>query len=463
MAEEILIVDDERDIRSLIALTLEDEGFQTVQAANAAEARELLSARPPSCAILDIWLRDSDMDGLEILNWCRSIYPELPVLMISGHGTIQTAVQAIQQGAYDFIEKPFKAERLLLTVRRALHNSRLEKENAELRQQSGTSDTVSLIGQSAAIRQLRQQVDKVAPTASRVMISGPSGGGKETLARLIHQQSDRADGPFVPVACARLTPDQADTELFGSENLQYGRRVVGLLEQAHRGTLYFDEVCDLPLEAQGRLVRAVAEQRFRRIGGGSEVQVDVRIISASSRDLSASMAEKILREDLYYRLSVVSLHMPGLEERREDIAMLAKHFMEMEAQRLGRTPVGFDDDVLHAMRSYHWPGAVRQLRNVVETILILAASETNEPVGIEALPAEISGRSADGGGQPEQVMNLSLSLREARTQFERQYMIQQLQRFEGNISQMARFIGMERSALHRKLNSLDINENTTDN
>ena len=238
---------------------------------------------------------------------------------------------------------------------------------------------------------------------------------------------------------------------------------MGLLEQAHRGTLYFDEVCDLPLEAQGRLVRAVAEQRFRRIGGGSEVQVDVRIISASSRDLSASMAEKILREDLYYRLSVVSLHMPGLEERREDIAMLAKHFMEMEAQRLGRTPVGFDDDVLHAMRSYHWPGAVRQLRNVVETILILAASETNEPVGIEALPAEISGRSADGGGQPEQVMNLSLSLREARTQFERQYMIQQLQRFEGNISQMARFIGMERSALHRKLNSLDINENTTDN
>ena len=458
MAEEILIVDDEPDIRSLISLMLEDEGFQTVTAANGAQARELLSARPPSCVILDIWLRDSDMDGLEILSWCQSIYPELPVLMISGHGTIETAVQAIRQGAYDFVEKPFKAERLLLTVRRALHNRKLEKENAELRQQSGSNGQVALIGQSAPINQLRQQVEKVAKTASRVMITGPSGSGKETLARLIHDHSDRADGPFVAVACARLTPERADTDLFGSENLQYGRRVVGLLEQAHRGTLYFDEVCDLPLEAQGRLVRAVAEQSFRRIGGGSEVHVDVRIISASSRDLTQEMAEKRLREDLFYRLGVVSLAMPSLAERREDIAMLAKHFATIESSRLGRPNIKFGDDLLNAMRAYHWPGAVRQLRNVVESMLILANTAEDEPLTVDALPTEIRGV---GGVEiaGNNVINLALPLRDARESFERHYMEQQLQRFEGNISQMAKFIGMERSALHRKLKSLDIHNN----
>lgn len=458
MADEILIVDDEPDIRSLISLTLEDEGFATVTAANGAQARELLSARPPSCVILDIWLRDSDMDGLEILNWCQSIYPDLPVLMISGHGTIETAVQAIRQGAYDFIEKPFKAERLLLTVRRALHNRRLEAENAELRQQSGSDGQIALIGQSAAVRQLRQQVEKVAPTASRVMITGPSGSGKETLARLIHQHSDRDDGPFVAAACARLTPERADIDLFGSENLQFGRRVVGLLEQAHRGTLYFDEVCDLPLEAQGRLVRAVAEQKFRRIGGGAEVHVDVRIISASSRDLVQAMQDKLFREDLFYRLGVVSLNMPGLEDRREDIAMLAKHFVAVEASKLGRSPIKFADDLLNAMRAYQWPGAVRQLRNVVESMLILANTANDEPLGLEALPTEIGGTSG-AMASPEAIINLALPLRDARESFERHYMEQQLQRFEGNVSHMAKFIGMERSALHRKLKSLDIQNN----
>ena len=455
MNEEILVVDDEPDIRSLISLTLEDEGFLTVQAANAEEARAVITSRPPSCIILDIWMRDSDMDGLEVLSWCQNLYPEVPILMISGHGNVETAVQAIQKGAHDFIEKPFKAERLLLTVRRALQQSRLARENAELRALSGASKQVQLVGQSAQIKQLRTTIEKVAGTASRILLTGPTGSGKEVVARAIHAQSERKDGPFVVAHCARIGAENADTELFGSELLTAGRRIVGLFEQAHRGTLYFDELCDLPLETQSRLVRAVAEQTFRRVGGTDQVTTDVRIISASSRDLATAIEDGTLKEDLYYRLGVISMTVPGLVERREDIGLLAQYFVEESAAKLGRTPVKLGDDLLNAMRSYDWPGSVRQLRNVVETILILNEKPAQGVVGLDALPAELLSAPVEGASQVLQ-QSLSLPLREARELFEREYMASQLQKFEGNISQMAKFIGMERSALHRKLKSLGV-------
>ncbi len=456
MNEEILVVDDEPDIRSLISLTLEDEGYLTVQAANAEEARAVITSRPPSCIILDIWIRESDMDGLEVLSWCQNLYPEVPILMISGHGNVETAVQAIQNGAHDFIEKPFKAERLLLTVRRALQQSRLARENAELREQSGASEQLSLVGQSAQIKQLRTTIEKVANTASRILITGPGGSGKEVVARLIHAQSARKDGPFVVAHCARISAENADTELFGSEMLASGRRIVGLFEQAHRGTLYFDELCDLPLETQSRLVRAVAEQTFRRVGGTDPVTTDVRIISASSQDLAAAIENGNLKEDLYYRLGVVSMTVPGLAERREDISQLARHFVEECARKLGRPPIALGDDLVNAMRSYDWPGSVRQLRNVIETILILNEKPENGVVGLDGLPAELLSGPSEGGANQILQHSLSLPLREARELFEREYMHSQLQKFEGNISQMAKFVGMERSALHRKLKSLKV-------
>jgi len=455
MATDILIVDDERDIRSLISMTLEDEGYATKQAAGAAEARNLLLSEPPKLAILDIWMRDSDMDGLELLEWSKSIYPDLPILMISGHGTIETAVQAIRNGAYDFIEKPFKEERLLMTVARALESAKLARENTELRAKMTDGVTPELVGKSAVMRGIRQSIDKIAPTASRVLVNGPSGSGKELAARCIHNKSDRRDERFVVANCARLASERVDAELFGSESLQSHRRVVGLFEQAHKGTLYFDEICDLPLETQGKIVRAVNEQRFRRVGGNTEVVVDVRVISASSRDLAAEISAGRLREDLYYRLGVVPLTMPPLAERREDIPLLAKHFTALVAKRLGVLPFKISDEVLAAMQGYSWPGNVRQIHNVIETMLILAPNDRNEPIDLDLLPAEIHNvtRSSD---ETEMDTLMGLPLRGAREEFERAYLVTQLHRFDGNVSRVASFIGMERSALHRKLKALNI-------
>jgi len=455
MATDILIVDDERDIRSLISMTLEDEGYATKQAAGAAEARNLLLSEPPKLAILDIWMRESDMDGLELLEWSKSIYPDLPILMISGHGTIETAVQAIRNGAYDFIEKPFKEERLLMMVARALESAKLTRENIELRAQMTDGAAPELIGKSPVMRGIRQSIDKIAPTASRVLVNGPSGSGKELAARCIHNKSDRKDERFVVANCARLASERVDTELFGSESLQSHRRVVGLFEQAHKGTLYFDEICDLPLETQGKIVRAVNEQRFRRVGGNTEVVVDVRVISASSRDLAAEISAGRLREDLYYRLGVVPLTMPPLAQRREDIPLLAKHFTALVAKRLGVLPFKLSDEVLAAMQGYSWPGNVRQIHNVIETMLILAPTERNEPIDLDLLPAEIH-NVVRSGGESEMDTLMGLPLRGAREEFERAYLVTQLHRFDGNVSRVATFIGMERSALHRKLKALNI-------
>ncbi len=455
MATDILIVDDERDIRSLISMTLEDEGYATKQAAGAAEARNLLLSEPPKLAILDIWMRDSDMDGLELLEWSKSIYPDLPILMISGHGTIETAVQAIRNGAYDFIEKPFKEERLLMMVARALESAKLARENTELRAKMTDGVAPELVGKSAVMRGIRQSIDKIAPTASRVLVSGPSGSGKELAARCIHNKSDRRDERFVVANCARLASERVDAELFGSESLQSHRRVVGLFEQAHKGTLYFDEICDLPLETQGKIVRAVNEHRFRRVGGNTEVVVDVRVISASSRDLAAEISAGRLREDLYYRLGVVPLTMPPLAQRREDIPLLAKHFTALVAKRLGVLPFKISDEVLAAMQGYSWPGNVRQIHNVIETMLILAPNDRNEPIDLDLLPAEIHNVTRSGD-ETEMDTLMGLPLRGAREEFERAYLVTQLHRFDGNVSRVASFIGMERSALHRKLKALNI-------
>jgi len=455
MATDILIVDDERDIRSLVSMTLEDEGYATKQAAGAAEARNLLLSEPPKLAILDIWMRESDMDGLELLEWSKSIYPDLPILMISGHGTIETAVQAIRNGAYDFIEKPFKEERLLMMVARALESAKLTRENTELKARMIDGAAPELIGKSPVMRGIRQSIDKIAPTASRVLVNGPSGSGKELAARCIHNKSDRKDERFVVANCARLASERVDAELFGSESLQSHRRVVGLFEQAHKGTLYFDEICDLPLETQGKIVRAVNEQRFRRVGGNTEVVVDVRVISASSRDLAAEISAGRLREDLYYRLGVVPLAMPPLVQRREDIPLLAKHFTALVAKRLGVLPFKLSDEVLAAMQGYGWPGNVRQIHNVIETMLILAPADRNEPIDLDLLPAEIH-NVVRSGDESEMDTLMGLPLRGAREEFERAYLVTQLHRFDGNVSRVATFIGMERSALHRKLKALNI-------
>jgi len=455
MADDILIVDDEKDIRSLLCLMLEDEGYNTIEAANADDARTALLAQPPKLAILDIWMRESDMDGIELLEWVKSIYPGLPVLMISGHGTIETAVQAIRLGAYDFIEKPFKEARLLMTVERALDNARLARENTELRARVNAGEKPELVGNSVLMRGIRQSIEKVAPTASRVLINGPSGSGKELAARVIHNQSDRANELFVVANCARLSSDRVDAELFGAESLQSHRRVVGLFEQAHRGTLYFDEICDLPLETQSKIVRAVNEQRFRRVGGNSEVAVDVRMISASSRDLPVEISEGRLREDLYYRLGVVPLSMPSLADRREDIPLLAKYFTNRIAKMIGVKPIQLSEEIFAAMQGYDWPGNVRQMHNVIETLLIMAPDDRSKSVGLDLLPAEIQNISRHSARSDMEQL-LALPLRGAREEFEREYLETQLHRFNGNISRMAAFIGMERSALHRKMKSLGI-------
>jgi two-component system nitrogen regulation response regulator NtrX len=456
MAHDILVVDDEADIRMLICGVLEDEGYETRQAADSTEALAAIRSRLPSLLVLDIWLQGSELDGIEILRIARAEAPNLAVVMISGHGTIETAVAAIKMGAYDFIEKPFKSDRLLLVVERAIQAARLRRENEELRLRAGGDE--ELVGNSHAVAQLRQQVEKAAPTKSRVMISGAPGSGKEVVARLLHRRSRRAEAPFVVLNCAMLRPDHLEIELFGAAAGAEGPdspRKIGLFEEAHSGTLFLDEVADMPLETQGKIVRGLQEQTFERLGG-TRVEVDVRVMASTNRDLAAEVAAGRFREDLYYRLAVVPIRVPALRERREDIPMLARHFMRRaaEAARLMAREIG--DDAMAALQSYDWPGNARQLRNVIDWLLIMAPGDVREPVRAEMLPAEIGSDAPavvrwDKGGEI-----MSLPLRDAREVFEREYLIAQVTRFGGNISRTAAFIGMERSALHRKLKTLGL-------
>ncbi len=458
MAHEILIVDDEPDIRLLIDGILRDEGYETRQAGDADGAIAAFRARRPSLIVLDVWLQNSKLDGLGILQTLYREEPAVPAVMISGHGTIETAVAAIQHGAYDFIEKPFKSDRLLHVVRRALEASRLAEENRELKLRTGQESTLS--GDSQGINQVRSAVERVAPTGSRVLITGSAGSGKEVAARMIHARSRRAEGPFVALNCATLNPGRFEEELFGVESgadPAAAPRRAGVLERAHTGTLLLDEVSDMPLETQGKIVRALQDQTFERIGGSTRVKVDVRVLATTNRDLQAEIAAGRFREDLYYRLAVVPLRIPSLKERRDDVPELARLFLARSADSSGMPGRDLSADALTALQSYDWPGNVRQLRNTMDWLMIMAPGGASEPIRADMLPPEI------GQGAPA-LLNfdptadiMALPLREARDLFETQYLQAQLLRFGGNISRTAGFVGMERSALHRKLKQLGVN------
>ena len=455
LTNDILIVDDEADIGLLIEGILNDEGFRTRKATSAEKALAEVMARRPNLVILDIWLQGSGMDGLQLLDRLVREMPDVPVIMISGHGNIETAVAAIKRGAYDFIEKPFKSDRLVLQVRHALDTARLRRENTALKALAGTES--EMIGKSSAISQVRQIIDRVAPTGSRVMIVGPSGSGKEIVARALHERSKRAGGPFIIINCAVLRPDQIEMELFGVEGDASGNgRKVGLFERAHGGTLYLDEVGDMPLETQGKIVRVLQEQVFTRVGGTTRVEVDVRVVASSNQDLQAQLQAGRIRQDLYYRLSVVPILIPPLADRREDIPLLSQHFLNRAAETSGLPPRTLGEDAMAALQAYSWPGNVRQLRNAMEWLLIMAPGETEDPIRAEMLPPDITASTPsvlkwEKGGEI-----MTLPLRDAREMFEREYLLAQVTRFGGNISRTANFIGMERSALHRKLKLLGV-------
>jgi two-component system nitrogen regulation response regulator NtrX len=454
MALEVLVVDDEEDIRDLVSGVLEDEGYSVRTAADSTSALEAVKDRRPSLVLLDVWLQGSRLDGIQILQEIKRQDPSLPVLMISGHGNLDTAVAAVREGAVDFIEKPFEAGHLLHLVSRATETERLRRENASLRQQIVHEEVLS--GSSVAINTVRATLKRVAPTGSRVLITGPAGVGKEVAARTIHQWSTRANGPFIVVSAAMMTPERVEEELFGVDSEDSSRP--GLLEQAHGGTLFLDEIADMPPTTQAKILRVLTDQSYHRVGGQRPVKVDVRVLSATSRDLADEIAEGRFREDLFYRLNVVPVRLPPLRERREDIPDLANQFLaRFAAERRIPTPL-LSDEAVAALQAHDWPGNVRQLRNIIERTVILAPCERVERIEADMLPAEIL-ESQSSSGLPGHAMTIMGSpLREARESFEREYLKVQIRRFSGNISRTASFIGMERSALHRKLKALGIGD-----
>jgi two-component system nitrogen regulation response regulator NtrX len=453
MSLDILVVDDEADIRELVCGVLEDEGYRPRSAGDADSTLAALAERRPSLVLLDVWLQGSRLDGLQLLSEIKRRDPTLPVIVFSGHGNLDTAVAAVRQGAVDFIEKPFESSRLLHLVGRATETERLRRENETLRAQVGQEE--ELTGTSQAINQVRATLKRVAGTGSRVLIAGPAGSGKEVAARLLHNWSPRVKAPFVVVSAARMTPDRVEEELFGAEE---GNELVrpGLLEQAHGGTLFLDEIADMPMSAQAKILRVLTDQSFIRVGGTRTVKVDVRVVSATARDLTAEIAAGRFREDLYYRLNVVPVVLPPLEQRREDIPTLADHFAaRYAAERRVATPE-ISPEAIAALQAYDWPGNVRQLRNVIERTIILAPGDRIGRIDADMLPPELLSGQAEivPGNAARSIMGTPL--REARETFEREYLRVQIRRFSGNISRTATFIGMERSALHRKLKSLGL-------
>jgi two-component system, NtrC family, nitrogen regulation response regulator NtrX len=453
MASDILVVDDEVDIRELVAGILSDEGYDTRVASDADSALAAIDERIPRLIFLDIWMQGSRLDGLALLDEIKLRHPEIPVVMISGHGNIETAVSAIRRGAYDFIEKPFKADRLILIAERALETSKLRREVSDLRKRS--TESFELLGSSLSMNHLRQTIERVAPTNSRIMITGPSGAGKELTARAIHALSSRSKGPFVNLNAATITPERMEVELFGTES-DGGERKVGALEEAHGGILYLNEIADMPRETQNKILRVLVDQTFQRVGGSSKVSVDVRIISSTARNIEAEIAAGKFREDLYHRLSVVPIRVPSLAERREDIPHLVEYFMEQISQSTGLPKRQIGPDAMAVLQLHDWPGNVRQLRNNVERLMILAGGDVDAVITADMLPQDVGSMvpAMPNGNGGEQIMGLPL--REAREVFEREYLVAQINRFSGNISRTSEFVGMERSALHRKLKALGI-------
>ena len=447
---DILITDDERDIRELISDILKDEGFTTRLAGTSDQCMAEIAAQPPALMILDIWLKDSRMDGIDILKTVKREHPDIPIVIISGHGNIEIAVAAIKQGAYDFIEKPFNIDQLMVVIRRAMETSRLRRENIELKR--GDAPPSEMLGDSAVFRALRAQLDKVTKSNGRIMLTGQPGSGKEIAARYIHANSNRASAPFVTVSSASIEPDRMEEVLFGRESREGGVEK-GLLEQANGGVIYFDEVAEMPLGTQSKILRVLVDQSFQRVGGGEKVQVDLRVISSSNKDLAEAIQNGQLRQELFHRLNVVPIAVPSLEERRDDIPLLAEHFIDVLNKTQGLPARKLAEDARALLQTMVWPGNVRQLKNVVERVLILG--ESNGPITAKELPSleetgAEEGRVVLSGGLA------TLPLREARELFEREYLLTQINRFGGNISRTASFVGMERSALHRKLKSLGV-------
>ncbi|MBY0500485.1 MAG: sigma-54 dependent transcriptional regulator [Alphaproteobacteria bacterium] len=453
MGQDILIVDDEPDIRDLVSGILSDEGYTARVAATGEDALKEISIRQPKLLILDVWLGDPKYDGLKILELIKQTNPELPIVMISGHGTVETAVNAIKLGAYDFIEKPFKTDRLLLIVSRALEAANLRRENRHLKEEI---IPFQMIGNSPAMQTVRKTIEKVAIANSRILMVGPAGVGKELAAREIHNKSKRSTGPFFVLHCKTGSEDSIESQLFGSETIANFPRKLGILEQAHGGTLFFDEVTELPLDLQAKLVRFLHEQTFKRVGGTQKVAVDVRILAATKYNLRAAIETGVFREDLYYRLNVVGLHLPPLKERLEDLPEIVSYFAERISRQAGVPKRQFSEKTLALMKTYDWPGNVHELRNVVERALIMAPAANDAMVSPEELSPEVRGEELSTVTSQNTPDFLSMPLREAREYFEREYLLAQVQKFAGNISRTASFIGMERSALHRKLRQLQV-------
>ncbi|MFP4314239.1 MAG: sigma-54-dependent transcriptional regulator [Alphaproteobacteria bacterium] len=466
MVANILIVDDEEDIRNLIQGILEDEGYQTRTASNSSKAYQMMSERPADLVILDIWLQGSEHDGIQILNTLKEKYLHIPVLMISGHGTIETAVSSIKQGAYDFIEKPFKSDRLLLMIKRALEAANLRVENDTLRKKLDAE--INLIGSCSVTQNFIEILKRAAPTNGRILLTGEPGSGKEVAARFIHAHSSRQIKPFVPLSCANLQPDRLEVELFGAEEGKTGELLhTGVLEKASGGTLFLDEVADMPLQTQGKIVRVLQNQIFQRVGGDQDIEVDLRVIAATNKNLKEEIEKGNFREDLYYRLNVVPVQIPPLRQRAEDIEEIVQYFANSFSQSFGLNAPAFTKEAMNVLKTYQWPGNIRQLKNTIEWVLIMYGDNNKVPYNLQCLPPEIGGTTKAGvqasieesSPKADNVLSddfADMPLRDAREYFEKEYLTAQIHKFRGNISQTAKFVGMERSALHRKLKSLGI-------